>query len=159
MAAKGYVVLYTNPRGSTNYGQDFGNIIQFNYPGDDYKDLMAGVDDVLKKGYVDETAAGRHRRQRRRTAHQLDRDADDSASRPRSASATSPTGRTSGTRPTSRCSRRPGSARRRGRIRRTSRSARRSPTSPTIKTPLMFILGDEDYRTPPAAGGEDCSAR
>ena len=44
MAAKGYVVLYTNPRGSTSYGQDFGNIIQYNYPGDDYKDLMAGVD-------------------------------------------------------------------------------------------------------------------
>src|SRR6185436_6890275 len=35
MAAKGYVVLYPNPRGSTSYGQDFGNIIQYNYPGDD----------------------------------------------------------------------------------------------------------------------------
>ena len=58
MAAKGYVVLYTNPRGSSNYGQDFGNIIQYNYPGDDYKDLMAGVDEVLKKGYVDETRLG-----------------------------------------------------------------------------------------------------
>src|SRR5262249_49735025 len=42
MAAKGYVVLYTNPRGSTTYGQDFGNIIQYHYPGDDYKDLMPG---------------------------------------------------------------------------------------------------------------------
>ena len=58
MAAKGYVVLYTNPRGSSNYGQDFGNIIQFTYPGDDYKDLMAGVDETLKKGYVDETRMG-----------------------------------------------------------------------------------------------------
>ena len=58
MAAKGYVVLYTNPRGSSNYGQEFGNIIQFDYPGDDYKDLMAGVDEVLKKGYVDETRLG-----------------------------------------------------------------------------------------------------
>ena len=46
MAAKGYVVLFTNPRGSTTYGQDFGNIIQYHYPGDDYKDLMAGVDEV-----------------------------------------------------------------------------------------------------------------
>ncbi|MEO7659786.1 MAG: prolyl oligopeptidase family serine peptidase, partial [Pyrinomonadaceae bacterium] len=36
MAAKGYIVLYPNPRGSTSYGQDFGNIIQYNYPGDDY---------------------------------------------------------------------------------------------------------------------------
>ncbi|MEO6724148.1 MAG: prolyl oligopeptidase family serine peptidase, partial [Blastocatellia bacterium] len=58
MAAKGYVVLYTNPRGSTSYGQDFGNVIQFNYPGDDYKDLMAGVDEVVKRGYVDETKMG-----------------------------------------------------------------------------------------------------
>jgi len=53
MAAKGYIVLYTNPRGSTSYGQDFGNIIQYNYPGDDYKDLMAGVDEVIKRGYID----------------------------------------------------------------------------------------------------------
>jgi len=58
MAAKGYVVLYTNPRGSTSYGQDFANIIQFHYPGDDYKDLMAGVDEVLKRGYVDSTHMG-----------------------------------------------------------------------------------------------------
>ena len=42
MAAKGYVVLYPNPRGSTTYGQEFGNVIQYHYPGDDYKDLMAG---------------------------------------------------------------------------------------------------------------------
>jgi dipeptidyl aminopeptidase/acylaminoacyl peptidase len=58
MAAKGYVVLYTNPRGSTSYGQDFGNIIQYNYPGDDYKDLMAGVDELLKRGYIDEKKMG-----------------------------------------------------------------------------------------------------
>ena len=48
MAAKGYVVLYPNPRGSTSYGQEFGNIIQHNYPGDDYKDLMAGVDELIQ---------------------------------------------------------------------------------------------------------------
>jgi len=58
MAAKGYVVLYTNPRGSTSYGQDFANVIQFHYPGDDYKDLMIGVDEVLKRGYVDSTRMG-----------------------------------------------------------------------------------------------------
>src|SRR2546430_4968160 len=40
MAARGYVVVYPNPRGSTTYGQEFGNVIQYNYPGDDYKDLM-----------------------------------------------------------------------------------------------------------------------
>ncbi|HSP62719.1 MAG TPA: S9 family peptidase, partial [Pyrinomonadaceae bacterium] len=58
MAAKGYVVLYPNPRGSTTYGQDFGNIIQYHYPGDDYKDLMAGVDEVIKRGYIDEKKLG-----------------------------------------------------------------------------------------------------
>ncbi len=58
MAAKGYVVLYPNPRGSTTYGQEFGNIIQYHYPGDDFKDLMAGVDEVIKRGYIDEKKLG-----------------------------------------------------------------------------------------------------
>jgi dipeptidyl aminopeptidase/acylaminoacyl peptidase len=58
MAAKGYVVLYPNPRGSTSYGQEFGNIIQHNYPGDDYKDLMAGVDELIRRGYIDEKKMG-----------------------------------------------------------------------------------------------------
>ncbi|MGH7724798.1 MAG: prolyl oligopeptidase family serine peptidase [Candidatus Eiseniibacteriota bacterium] len=58
LAAAGYVVLYTNPRGSTTYGQDFGNVIQYRYPGDDYKDLMAGVDFVAARGYVDPERMG-----------------------------------------------------------------------------------------------------
>lgn len=58
MAAKGYVVFYPNPRGSTSYGQEFGNIIQYHYPGDDYRDLMAGVDELLKRGYIDEKKLG-----------------------------------------------------------------------------------------------------
>ncbi len=58
MAAKGYVVLYVNPRGSTSYGQEFGNIIQYHYPGDDYRDLMAGVDELVKRGYIDEKKLG-----------------------------------------------------------------------------------------------------
>ncbi len=58
MAAKGYVVLYPNPRGSTSYGQEFGNIIQYKYPGDDHKDLMAGVDELIKRGYIDEKRLG-----------------------------------------------------------------------------------------------------
>ena len=53
LAGAGYVVVYTNPRGSTTYGQEFGNIIQYRYPGDDYKDLMAGVDEVIRRGYID----------------------------------------------------------------------------------------------------------
>ncbi|MFC1782636.1 S9 family peptidase, partial [Planctomycetota bacterium] len=52
-AAAGYVVLYTNPRGSTSYGQEFGNLIHHNYPGEDYDDLMSGVDAVIERGYVD----------------------------------------------------------------------------------------------------------
>ncbi|HEX2092882.1 MAG TPA: S9 family peptidase [Longimicrobiaceae bacterium] len=52
-AANDYVVLYTNPRGSTGYGSAFGNAIKNAYPGKDYDDLMAGVDLVLSRGYVD----------------------------------------------------------------------------------------------------------
>jgi dipeptidyl aminopeptidase/acylaminoacyl peptidase len=58
MAAKGYAVLYPNPRGSTSYGQEFGNIIQYHYPGDDFKDLMLGVDELLKRGYIDPRKLG-----------------------------------------------------------------------------------------------------
>jgi len=53
-AANGYVVLYTNPRGSTSYGEEFGNLIHHAYPGDDFFDLNSGVDAVIKKGYIDE---------------------------------------------------------------------------------------------------------
>ena len=51
--ANGYVLLYTNPRGSTGYGSAFGNAIKNAYPGKDYDDLMASVDTVLNRGYVD----------------------------------------------------------------------------------------------------------
>lgn len=54
-AANGYVTLYTNPRGSTGYGTDFGNAIDNGYPSVDYDDLMAGVDAVVARGYVDES--------------------------------------------------------------------------------------------------------
>ena len=52
-AASGFVVLYTNPRGSTGYGSAFGNAIEKNYPGPDYDDLMAAVDALVAKGYID----------------------------------------------------------------------------------------------------------
>ncbi len=54
-AANNFVVLYTNPRGSTGYGTAFSNGIDHNYPGPDYDDLMAGVDTVVGKGYIDTT--------------------------------------------------------------------------------------------------------
>lgn len=53
MAAQGYVVVWSNPRGSSSYGEDFGNLIHHNYPSEDYNDLMDVVDAVIAKGYVD----------------------------------------------------------------------------------------------------------
>jgi len=52
-AAAGYVVFYPNPRGSTSYGEEFGNLLYNNYPGEDYNDVMDGVDAVIAKGLVD----------------------------------------------------------------------------------------------------------
>ncbi|MEJ2539988.1 MAG: S9 family peptidase [Gemmatimonadota bacterium] len=54
MAAAGNLVLYTNPRGSTSYGEEFGNLIHHAYPGNDYDDLMSGVDAVVARGFADE---------------------------------------------------------------------------------------------------------
>jgi dipeptidyl aminopeptidase/acylaminoacyl peptidase len=154
MAAKGYVVLYTNPRGSSNYGQDFGNIIQFAYPGDDYKDLMAGVDEVLKKGYIDESRLGVTggsggglltnwvvTQTTRFKAAVSQRDISDWANFWYTADFTLFT-------PT--WFRKPP-------FEDPADFAKRSPITyvANIQTPLMFILGDEDWRTPPAAGGED----
>src|SRR6185436_4102962 len=128
MAAKGYVVLFTNPRGSTSYGQEFGNLIQYRYPGDDYKDLMAGVDEVVKRGYVDPNRLGvtggsggglltnwTITQTQRFKAAVSQRDIADWYGFWFTADFT--------------LSSRPGSARRRGRTRRTSPRARRSPTS------------------------------
>jgi dipeptidyl aminopeptidase/acylaminoacyl peptidase len=53
-AAAGYVVFYPNPRGSTGYGEKFGNLLYHNYPGDDYQDVMDGVDVLIKKGIAHE---------------------------------------------------------------------------------------------------------
>jgi dipeptidyl aminopeptidase/acylaminoacyl peptidase len=52
-AAAGYVVLYTNPRGSTSYGYEFANLIHHKYPGNDYDDLMSSVDAAIAQGFVD----------------------------------------------------------------------------------------------------------
>ncbi len=154
MAAKGYVVLYTNPRGSSNYGQDFGNVIQFNYPGDDYKDLMAGVDAVLKKGYVDDARMGVTggsggglltnwvvTQTTRFKAAVSQRDISDWANFWYTADFTLFTPTWFHKAP----------------FEDPADFAKRSPITyvEKIQTPLMFILGDEDYRTPPGAGGED----
>lgn len=153
MAAKGYVVLFTNPRGSTSYGQEFGNLIQYKYPGDDYKDLMAGVDEVLTRGYVDAARLGvtggsggglltnwTITQTHRFKAAVAQRDiadwygfwftADFAQFQPtwfRKAPWEDP-----------------------------QDFAARSPIThvASVTTPLMLILGDQDYRTPPADGGE-----
>jgi len=51
-AADGYVVFYPNPRGSTSYGEEFGNLLYNNYPGEDYNDVMDGVDYLVDNGVV-----------------------------------------------------------------------------------------------------------
>ncbi len=53
-AAAGYVVVYTNPRGSTSYGYEFANLIHHDYPGNDYDDLMGAVDHMISRGFIDE---------------------------------------------------------------------------------------------------------
>ena len=53
-AAAGYIVFYPNPRGSTSYGEEFANLLLNNYPGEDYIDVMDGVDALLKKGITSE---------------------------------------------------------------------------------------------------------
>jgi dipeptidyl aminopeptidase/acylaminoacyl peptidase len=153
MAAKGYVVLYTNPRGSSNYGQEFGNIIQFRYPGDDYKDLMAGVDALLKRGYIDEARMGVTggsggglltnwvvTQTTRFKAAVSQRDISDWANFWYTADFTLFTP----------------SWFRKAPFEDPAEFAQRSPLTyaTKIQTPLMFILGDEDWRTPPSAGGE-----
>jgi len=154
MAAKGYVVHYTNPRGSSNYGQDFGNSIQFAYPGDDYKDLMAGIDEALKKGYVDANRLGvtggsgggvltnwTVTQTNRFKAAVSQRDISDWANFWYTADFTL-------FRPT---------WFHKAPFEDPQDFVRRSPITyvQKIQTPLLFILGDEDFRTPPAAGGED----
>ena len=53
-ASAGYIVFYPNPRGSTSYGEEFANLLFNNYPGEDYNDVMDGVDELIKKGLAHE---------------------------------------------------------------------------------------------------------
>jgi len=53
-AAAGYIVFYPNPRGSTGYGEAFGDLLFNNYPGDDYQDVMDGVDTLIESGLAHE---------------------------------------------------------------------------------------------------------
>jgi dipeptidyl aminopeptidase/acylaminoacyl peptidase len=154
MAAKGYVVLYPNPRGSTSYGQEFGNIIQYHYPGDDFRDLMLGVDEVIKRGYIDTRRLGvtggsggglltnwvvGHTDRFSAAVAQRDiaswtawwYSADFTLFQPSWFKAPP--------------------------FQDTQDFVQRSPLTyiQNVKTPMMFILGEADYRTPPESGGEE----
>ncbi len=52
-AANGYVVLTPNPRGSSGYGQDFSAALWANWGTPDFRDVMAGVDHLIREGWVD----------------------------------------------------------------------------------------------------------
>ncbi len=54
LAAQGYVVLFTNPRGSLGYGRNFALAVRGAWGDKDSLDIMAGVDALLQKGYIDE---------------------------------------------------------------------------------------------------------
>jgi dipeptidyl aminopeptidase/acylaminoacyl peptidase len=154
MAAKGYVVVYPNPRGSTTYGQVFANIIQHNYPGDDFHDLMDCVDAVVKLGYVDQAKMGvtggsggglltdwvvTHTDRFKAAVAQ--RDITDWSNWWYTADFTlfQPTWFEGAP------------------FDKVEEFKKYSPITyvTNIKTPMMFILGDADYRTPPTGGGED----
>ena len=58
-AARGYAVLYLNPRGSSGYGQKFSDGTLREWGGGDYQDLMRGVDEVLRtRSWVDPDRLG-----------------------------------------------------------------------------------------------------
>jgi dipeptidyl aminopeptidase/acylaminoacyl peptidase len=154
MAAKGYVVVYPNPRGSTTYGQQFANVIQHNYPGDDFHDLMDSVDAVIKLGYVDTAKLGitggsggglltdwTVTQTNRFKAAVAQRDITDWANWWYTADFTlfQPTWFEGAP------------------FDHPEEFKKYSPITyvKNIQTPMMFILGDADYRTPPTAGGED----
>jgi len=153
MAAKGYVVLYPNPRGSISYGQEFGNVIQYHYPGNDYKDLMAGVDEAIKRGYVDDKKLGVTGgsggglltnwvvgQTGRFAAAVSQRDIADWANWWYTGDFTLFQPNWFRAPP----------------FEDLDDYRARSPISyiANVKTPMMFILGEADYRTPPGAGGE-----
>lgn len=58
LAAAGYVVLFTNPRGSIGYGRDFALAVRAAWGEKDSLDILAGVDALLQKGYIDEQRMG-----------------------------------------------------------------------------------------------------
>jgi dipeptidyl aminopeptidase/acylaminoacyl peptidase len=57
-AAKGYVVLMVNPRGSSGYGQAFSEVLFADWGNKDFEDVMAAVDYAIEEGYADPERLG-----------------------------------------------------------------------------------------------------
>jgi dipeptidyl aminopeptidase/acylaminoacyl peptidase len=57
-AAHGYVVVMTNPRGSSGYGQEFSRVLWADWGNKDYEDVLAGVDYAIQQGYADPDRLG-----------------------------------------------------------------------------------------------------
>ena len=53
LAARGWAVLYTNPRGGVGYGEAFCLALRGDWGGVDFRDVMAGVDHILAQGWAD----------------------------------------------------------------------------------------------------------
>ncbi len=53
LAAAGFAVVYSNPRGSTGYGRVFSSAITDDWGGNDYADVMAGLDAAIARGGID----------------------------------------------------------------------------------------------------------
>jgi dipeptidyl aminopeptidase/acylaminoacyl peptidase len=54
-AGRGWAVLYPNPRGSTGYGEKFTRANIMDWGGGDYRDIMSGVNDIVRRGIADST--------------------------------------------------------------------------------------------------------
>ena len=57
-AANGYVVIQTNPRGSSGYGQEFSRALWADWGNKDFEDVMAGVDYAIAQGFTDPERLG-----------------------------------------------------------------------------------------------------
>ena len=58
LVARGYAIFYPNIRGSIGYGQKFIEMNRGDWGGGDFKDVMAGIDDLIARGIVDPEKLG-----------------------------------------------------------------------------------------------------
>jgi acylaminoacyl-peptidase len=58
LAARGYAVVFSNPRGSTGYGRVFSSAVTYDWGGKDYEDIMAGLDAAIARGGIDPQRLG-----------------------------------------------------------------------------------------------------